>query len=99
MAYAPAPPQIEWDRPGIFQGVTLRRSIDGEWYAWRIPYNGLVSQAMVADLLGVSVTAVNNWINAGKMKHIKISGQPSAVPLSEVKRIKNLLTPLGRLRR
>lgn len=97
MAYAPAPPQIVWDRPGLFQGVTIRRVIEGERYAWKIPYNGLVSQAMAADLLGVSVTAVNNWINARKMRHIKIAGQPSAVPLSEIKRIKKLLTPRGRL--
>lgn len=97
MAYAPPPPEIVWDRPGLFQGVTIRRLIDGEWYAWKIPYNGLVSQAMAADLLGVSVTAVNNWVNAGKMRHIKIAGQPSAVPLSEIKRIKKLMTPRGRL--
>jgi hypothetical protein len=97
MAYAPPPPDIVWDRPGIFQGVSIRRLLDGEWYAWKIPHNGLVSQAMTADLLGVSVTAVNNWINAGKMKHIKIAGQPSAVPLAEVKRIKKALTPRGRL--
>ena len=86
MAYAPSPPEIAWDRPGLFQGVTIRRVIEGERYAWKIPYNGLVSQAMAADLLGVSVTAVNNWINARKMRHIKIAGQPSAVPLSEVDR-------------
>ena len=97
MAYAPPPPEIVWDRPGLFQGVTIRRMLDGQWYAWRIPHNGLVSQAMTADLLGVSVTAANNWIRAGKMRHIKIAGQPSAVPLSEVKRIKKLLTPRGRL--
>jgi len=97
MAYASPPPEIVWDRPGLFQGVTIRRHIEGERYAWKIPHNGLVSQAMAADLLGVSVTAVNNWINARKMRHIKIAGQPSAVPLSEVKRIKKLVTPRGRL--
>jgi len=97
MAYASPPPEIVWDRPGLFQGVTIRRLIEGEWYAWKIPHNGLVSQAMAADLLGVSVTAVNNWINSKKMRHIKIAGQPSAVPLSEIKRIKKLLTPRGRL--
>jgi hypothetical protein len=97
MAYASSPPEIVWDRPGIFQGVTIRRFIEGKRYAWKIPYNGLVSQAMAADLLGVSVTAVNNWVNAGKLRHIKIAGQPSAVPLREVKRIKKLLTPGGRL--
>ena len=97
MTYAPAPPEIVWDRAGLFQGVTIRRLIEGEWYAWKIPHNGLVSQAMTADLLGVSVTAVNNWVRAGKMKHIKIAGQPSVVPLPEIKRIKKLLTPRGRL--
>jgi hypothetical protein len=97
MAYASPPPEITWDRPGILQGVTIRRLIEGKWYAWKIPHNGLVSQAMAADLLGVSTTAVNNWINARKMRDLKIAGQPSAVPLSEVKRIKKLLTPRGRL--
>src|SRR6266550_2313953 len=97
MAYPPSPLKIDWDRPGIFQGVTILRFIEGEWYAWKIPYNGLVSQAMAADLLSVSVTAINNWVRAGKMRHIKIAGQPSAVPLSEIKRIKKLLTPRGRL--
>jgi len=97
MAYSPPPPEIVWDRPGIFQGVTIRRFIEGERYAWKIPYNGLVSQAMAADLLGVSVTAVNNWVNAGKLRHIKIPGQPSAIPLAEVKRIKKLMTARGRL--
>lgn len=97
MAYAPAPPEIVWDRPGLFQGVTIHRLIEGEWYAWKIPYNGLVSQAMAADLFGVSVTAVNNWVNAGKVRHIKVPGQPSAIPLAEVKRIKKVLTPRGRL--
>ena len=97
MAYVPLPPEIAWDRPGIFQGVTIRRVLDGQQYAWKIPHNGLVSQAMAADLLGVSVTALNNWVRAGKMTHIKIAGQPSAVPLSEIKRIKKLMTPRGRL--
>jgi hypothetical protein len=97
MAYASPSPQIVWDRPGLFQGVTIRRLIEGEWYAWKIPYNGLVSQARTADLLGVSVTAVNDWVHARKVRHIKIAGQPSAIPLAEVKRIKKLLTPRGRL--
>ena len=97
MAYAPPPPEVVWDRPGPFQGVTVRRFIEDRWYAWKVPYNGLVSQATAADLIGVSVTAINNWIRAGKMQHIKIAGQPSAIPLSEVKRIKKLLTPRGRL--
>ncbi len=97
MAYAPPPPQIAWDRPGFYQGVTIRKLIEGQWYAWKIPHNGLVSQAMAADLIGVSVTAINNWVNGGKMRHLKVAGQPSAISLSEVKRIKKLLTPHGRL--
>src|SRR5258705_13974429 len=97
MAYPVPPPEIVWDRPGFYQGVTVRKFIQGEWYAWKVPHNGLVVQAMAADLLGVSVTAVNNWVNAGKMRHIKIAGQASAIPLSEVKRIRKLLTPQGRL--
>src|SRR2546426_3055859 len=98
MAYAPSSPEIAWDRPGLFQGVTIRRLIEDQWYAWKIPYNGLVSQAMAADLLGVSVMAVNNWVNTGKMRHIKVAGQPSAIPLAEVKRIRKLRAPRGQRR-
>ena len=43
-----------WDRPGLFQGVTIRRLIEGEWYAWKIPHNGLVSQAMAADAMALA---------------------------------------------
>jgi predicted site-specific integrase-resolvase len=53
---------------------------------------------MAADLLGVTVMSVNNWVRAGKTKHIKIAGQPSAIPLSEVKRIRAVLAKEKQLR-
>lgn len=99
MAYPPPEAEIKWDRPGLFQGVTLRHQIDGEWYAWRIPWNGLVSQAAAAQLLGVSQMAVNGWVRSGQMRHIKVAGQPSVIPLSEVKQIKARLGRGRRLRR
>lgn len=95
MPYPPLEAEIKWDRPGAFQGVTLFQYVEGERYAWKIPYNGLVSQALAAQLLGVSQMAVNGWVRSGRMRHIKVAGQPSAIPLSEVKRIKKLLG-LGR---
>jgi hypothetical protein len=96
MAYPPPESEITWDPPGPFQGVTLRHQIDGVWYAWKIPWNGLVSQALAAQLLGVTQMAVNGWVRSKKMRHIKVAGQPSVTPLSEVKRIRALL---GRGRR
>ena len=99
MAYPPPEAEIQWDRGGPFQGVTFFREIEGERYAWKIPHNGLVSQALAAQLLGVSQMAVNGWVRTGQMRHIKVAGQPSAIPLSEVKRIKNLLGPGRRLPR
>jgi hypothetical protein len=101
MAYArPPKPVVEWDNGGLFQGVTLKRQLeDGNWYAWRIPYNGVVPQAMAADILGVSVMTINNWVNAGDLKHIKQPGQPSLIPLSEIKKVKKVLDEYGRLRR
>ena len=98
MAYANYPTRVKWDRPGLFQGVTIEREIDGTWYAWRIPHNGLVSQALTAELLRVSLMAVNNWVNAGKMREIKVTGQPSAIRLSEVKRVRKILAEERRLR-
>ncbi len=92
MAYSPNPSRIKWDpASGPLQGVTIEREIDGEWFAWRIPHNGLVSQAMAAELLGVSLMSINNWVRAGKMRHVKIEGQPSAIPLSEVKKARKIL--------
>jgi hypothetical protein len=98
MAYHDPEPRIKWDRPGPFQGVTIERVIDGTLYADRIPYNGLVSQAVMAQLLGVSLMSVNNWVRAEKVHDIKVSGQPSAIPLSEVKRIRTILAEERRLR-
>jgi len=92
MAYSPSPSRIKWDPiPGSLQGVTIEREIDGEWFAWRIPHNGLVSQAMAAELLEVSLMSINNWVRAGKMRHVKIEGQPSTIPLSEVKNVRKIL--------
>lgn len=99
MSYAPPPTRIKWDRPGPFQGVTIEREmVDGQWYAWRIPHNGLVSQALAAELVGVSLMAVNNWVNGKKVQQIKVAGQPSAIPLSEVKRVRKILAEEKRLR-
>ena len=99
MAYPTPEAEIQWDHPGRFQGVTFFQEIEGERYAWKIPWNGLISQALAAQLLGVSQMAVNGWIRSGRMRHVKVAGQPSAIPLSEVKRIKKLLGQKGRLPR
>ncbi len=98
MAYADPEPRITWDRPGLFQGVTIEREIDGTLYAERIPHNGLVSQALAAQLLGVSLMSINNWVRAKKLRHIKVAGQPSAIPLGEVKRVRAILAKERRLR-
>ena len=98
--YHPPQPVIEWDRPGWAQGVTIKRQLeDGNWYAWYYPSNGIVTQAMAADILGVSVMTINNWVNAGDLKHIKAMGQPSLIPLSEIKKVKKVLDEYGRLNR
>jgi hypothetical protein len=87
--YIPSPEsRITWDRPGLLQGVTIERYLNGAWYAERIPHNGLVTQSLAALLLGVSLMSINNWARAGKLKHIKVNGQPSVIPFAEVKRIK-----------
>ena len=98
MAYVDPQPRITWDRPGLFQGITIERYLEGQWYAERIPYNGLVRQALAAELLGVSLMSVNNGVRARKIRHIKLAGQPSAIPLSEVKRIKAVLAREKQLR-
>lgn len=98
MAYVDPEPRITWDRPGLFQGVTIEREIDGTVYAERIPHNGLVSQALAARLLGVSLMSVNNWVRAKKLRHVKVAGQPSAIPLGEVKRVRQILAKERRFR-
>jgi hypothetical protein len=98
MSYADPEPRVIWDRPGLTQGVTIQYQIEGETWAERIPYNGLVSQALAARLLGVSLMSVNNWVRAGKLKHIKVAGQPSAIPLREIKRVRGILAKEKRLR-
>jgi excisionase family DNA binding protein len=99
MAYPRASVDIQWDPPGLFQGLTIRREIEGQSYAWKIPYNGVVTQAMAADILRVSLMSINNWVRAGTIKHIKPKGEPSLIPLSEVKKVKKVLDQYGRLRR
>lgn len=98
MTYPDPEPRITWDRPGPFQGVTIERQIDGTLYAERVPHNGLVSQALAAQLLRVSLMSVNNWVRAKKLRHIKVTGQPSAIPLSEIKRVRKALAEERRLR-
>ena len=94
------PPIVKWDPGGLFQGVSITRQLeDGKKYVWRIPHNGVVTQAMAADILEVSLMAVNNWVNSGLLLHIKPKGQPSVIPLREIKRVRKILLKHGRLRR
>jgi len=90
--------EVEWDPPGSPGGVLIRRRIAGRSDEWRVPANGMVNQAMAADLLGVTRMTVNNWVRGGKLRHLKFPGQPSAIPLSEVKRIRRLLERERRIR-
>jgi hypothetical protein len=99
MAYPRPKVQVDWDNAGLLQGVTIKREIDGQWYAWKIPHNGVVTQAMAADILRVSLMSINNWVRAGTIKHIKPKGEPSLIPLSEIKKVKKVLDQYGRLRR
>jgi hypothetical protein len=99
MAYPRPKIKVQWDGFGPLHGVTVRREIDGEWYVWRVPHNGVVPQAMAADILDVSLMAVNNWVRAGTIKHVKPKGEPSFIPLSEIKKVKKVLDQYGRLRR
>ncbi len=99
MGYVRAKPDVRWDRPGLFQGVTIIHEIDGQRHAWKIPWNGVVTQAMAADVLGVSQMAVNNWVRARTIKWFKPQGQTLVIPLSEVKRVRKILLEHGRLRR
>lgn len=97
MSHPSPEPRITWDKPGLLQGVTIERCVDGQWYAERIPHNGLVTQSLAAQLLGVSLMSINNWARAKKLKHIKVAGQPSVIPFSEVKRIKKIREEQARL--
>lgn len=93
-------PSVKWDSGVLRQGVSIARQLeDGKKYVWRIPHNGVVTQAMAADILGVSLMAVNNWVNSGLLLHIKPKGQPSVIPLREIKRVRKILMEHGRLRR
>jgi hypothetical protein len=85
--------EIEWNPPGLSGGVVIRRRIAGEWFEWRVPHNGLVSQAMAADLLGVTKMTISNWTRGigGQLRQVKMPGHPSAIPLSEIKRVRKIL--------
>jgi hypothetical protein len=91
--------EVEWNPPGLSGGVVIRRRIAGHWYEWRVPYNGLVNHAMAADLLNVTKMSISNWTRGrgGTLKHVKIPGQPSAIPLSEIKRVRTILLKQRRL--
>lgn len=101
MAYAEAEDrrEIEWSPPGLPGGVVIRRRIGGQWYEWRVPYNGLVNHAMTADLLNVTTMTISNWTRGrgGTLRSIKLPGHPSAIPLSEVKRVRKILLKQRRL--
>ena len=99
MAYPRSRIRVKWDGLGPLHGVTVLREIEGHWYAWKIPYNGVVTQAMAADMLKVSLMSINNWVRAGTIEHIKPKGEPSLIPLSEIKKVKKVLDQYGRLRR
>lgn len=97
MAYPSAPnPRVHWDAPGSQAGVTIERWIDGEWYAWRIPFNGAVTQAEAALILGVSLMSVNNWVRTGKIHELKNRG-PSLIPMFEINRVRAILEEEGRM--
>lgn len=102
MAYnQPPKPVVEWDRPGLFQGVTIKRQLeDGKWYAWRIPYNGVVTRAVAAELLAVTVMTISNWVESGALREVRHhpSGT-SLMPLSEIKKVRKVMDDYGRLRR
>ena len=90
-------PEIVWDG-GLLEGVTIIHEIDGQRYEWTIPWNGAATQAMAADILGVSLMAVNNWARSGAIKSFKPPGQPSMIPLSDIKRVRTILEEYGRLK-
>lgn len=97
MAYAPeTESRISWDPPGLKQGVTIERFISGRWYAWYLPFNGVATQAQAAEILGVSLMAVNNWVRDGKLHELH-NVKPSLIPLHDIKRVKVILEQRGRL--
>ena len=57
-----------------------------------------LAYAFAAELLGVSLMSVNNWVRGGKIQQVKVAGQPSAIPLSEIKRVRKILAEDRRLR-
>lgn len=79
--------------------MTITHEIDGQPHTWKIPWNGVVTQAMAVDILGVSLMSVNNWVRSGQLRCIKPPGQPSVIPLSEIKRVHKVLLEYGRLRK
>jgi hypothetical protein len=94
------PPIVQWDPGGPLQGVSITRQLeDGKKYVWRIPHNGVVTQAMAADILEVSLMTVNNWVNTGLLLQIKQKAVASVIPLREIKRVRKILQRHGRLRR
>lgn len=99
MAYPRTLPKIAWGRPGRFQGVTVTYEIDGRLHSWRINSDGVVTQAMAADLLEVSLMAVNNWVRSGVLPAIKPPGHPSVIRLADIKKVRKVLREHGRLRR
>jgi len=99
MPYPRPRPEIHWDRPGLFQGVKITHVINGQPHAWKIPFDGVVTQAMAADILHVSLMSVNNWVRLRTIASIKPPGQPSVIRLSDIKKVKKVLDRYGRLRR
>ena len=97
MAYAPeSDTRLRWDPPGSKQGVTVERLIGGQWYAWYFPFNGVATQAQAAEILEVSLMAVNNWVRDGKL-HTLHNVKPSLIPMHQIKRVKSILDQRGRL--
>ncbi len=43
--------------------------------------------------------AVNNRVRSGAVKHIKPKGEASLIPLTEIKKVRKVLSEYGRLRR
>ena len=93
-------PSVTWDPGSPLQGVTITRQLeDGKKYVWYIPHNGVVTQAMAADILDVSLMTVNNWVRSGALRDIKQKTLASVIPLREIKRVRKILLKHGRLRR